>query len=412
VALVTQFPGLVSAYADRMHRAVSGHHVLSPLGAWLLLALAGSGARNADRAALEAVLGVDVEVAARYARALLEQPHPAVSAALACWHRADVTTPALETWLGSLPATTERGALPDQAAADAWAERVSQGLIPTFPIQLSPDLVMLLASALATRISWSQPFALEDAGALRYCWGEDVHQVLRSAPTHRVHLVDTEAAGRVAVHVAGSADGLDVTSVIADEDVSPAAVIAAAHEVACGRRPALSLFDVPLGGGHAWVLTEQDALVVAADGRQESSEAVLPAWHAETDLDLLATPDLGFGDAAAALIGLLRPGGGYTAEATQRRLRGRRDHRDRGQMQPPAPSAGQDPHAAGPLQQAVRRRRHHRAPSRSSAPAARPLGRAARLQRLDRSRRRRDLKAPVEGAFGHAFDLLGQVASR
>jgi hypothetical protein len=30
-------PELIAAYAARMHRAASGHHILSPLGAWLLL---------------------------------------------------------------------------------------------------------------------------------------------------------------------------------------------------------------------------------------------------------------------------------------------------------------------------------------------------------------------------------------
>ena len=53
-------PELIAAYAERMHRAASGHHVLSPLGAWLLLALVGPASQGARRDELGAVLGVDV----------------------------------------------------------------------------------------------------------------------------------------------------------------------------------------------------------------------------------------------------------------------------------------------------------------------------------------------------------------
>ena len=76
--------GAVTRYADRVHRALgSGHHVASPLGAWLLLTLVARAARGADRARLEAVLGLDADTAAGYATGMLGRPHPAVRQAAA-----------------------------------------------------------------------------------------------------------------------------------------------------------------------------------------------------------------------------------------------------------------------------------------------------------------------------------------
>ncbi len=308
-------PELITAYAARMHRAASGHHVLSPLGAWLLLALVGPGAQGKRRDGLEAVLGIDVDAAAEHARALLADPHPAVSAATACWHRPAVDTPALEAWARSLPGATERGDIPDQAGADAWARRVTDGLIRSFPVQVDAFAVLVLASALATRISWRIPFTLADASDLPSAWGPGVRQVLRSSATHRAFVADTAAAGRVGVHIAGSENGLDVVSVVAEESIPAASVIAAAYEVALDERP-LSLYELPLGDGHSWRLTEREGMVANHAGREERSGALLPAWHAETRMDLMREAGLGFGDAAAALIALLPPGD-YDAAAIQ-----------------------------------------------------------------------------------------------
>ena len=77
-------PPLVSRYAERF--ALLGgdeHRVGSPLGAWLVLAIAAPAAHGALRAEIVDVLGTDVDSAHRLAGALLERSHPAVAAALA-----------------------------------------------------------------------------------------------------------------------------------------------------------------------------------------------------------------------------------------------------------------------------------------------------------------------------------------
>ena len=134
----------LAAYAGRFHAAVGPrHHVASPLGAWLLLALVAAADEAGDPAdptrtraadagpttgaeadpagSLAEALGMPTEIAARHARELLDHPHPAVAAATAAWTR-DASAAAAR-WLAALPPSVERGPVPTQDAADDWARR-------------------------------------------------------------------------------------------------------------------------------------------------------------------------------------------------------------------------------------------------------------------------------------------------
>jgi hypothetical protein len=125
------------------------------------------------------------------------------------------------------------------------------------------------------------------------------------------------------MHAAESADGdLLVVSVLAAPDVPAGEVMAAAQLIARAIAddadvPSYSLFDLPLGGGHAWTITEQSARVIAADGKEERYGTVLPAWSARSEHDL-GRPELGFGTAATVLAALLPPDPrGHAFEAKQ-----------------------------------------------------------------------------------------------
>jgi hypothetical protein len=61
--------GLVASYARRFHAVIgSRHHVASPLGAWLLLALCAPAASGTQRRELVEVLGCEPEEAAAASR--------------------------------------------------------------------------------------------------------------------------------------------------------------------------------------------------------------------------------------------------------------------------------------------------------------------------------------------------------
>jgi hypothetical protein len=297
----------VARYAARLH-ALAGprHHVASPLGAWLLLALC---APPSEGTILNAPLGTDPAAAADLAGELLARPDPQVPAAAAVWHRPGRLTAVVARWLATLPPQVRTGPLTSQAELDDWARDGTFGLVERFPVTLDPSLYLLAATVLAARVSWERPFDLAPASALGESspWAGTLGQVLRTpdGPGHQQFVAATPAAGDVAVHAARARGGLLVTSVAAAPGVPAADVLAAAYDLA----PALalgqavarrSLFDLPLGEGPLWSVTERTGPVRSGAGREERCTAVLPAWSAHTDLDL-SEPSLGFAAAAQAL---------------------------------------------------------------------------------------------------------------
>lgn len=294
----------VIRYADRFHRAVgAGHHVASPLGAWLLLALVAPASQGPPRDRLAEALGCEIEEAHSFARSLLSQRHPVVSLAVAAWSR---TTDAegLGAWLDSLRGVADVGPMPAQAEADRWTVERTLGLIEELPLRVD-DLVFALITALATRISWNSDFDTVGAEALSHPPADGFHaSVLLTERSGRV--VDSDV-GAVGVHTKLSR-GLElaVVSVIADPAVEAADVLAVAHPIAVaavsGRRAAraVPLDELPLGQGHSWTLREVDPGPQSRN--PEEFATVLPAWSAEATFDLLQ--DGAFGcDAALEVIG-------------------------------------------------------------------------------------------------------------
>lgn len=296
-----ELPALMCRYADRFAALGRGeHHVGSPLGAWLVLALAAPAVTGdlADR--VVDALGADLDTAHRMAVELLAHPHPAVSAAATAWTQHGLA--GLDSWLATLPADVQTGPVPTQYQADAWAREHTLGLIDRFPLDTG-GVQVLLASALATRVSWATPFETTDATDLRGPWSTSLTRVLRAprAGGHHAFITDTERASLLAVHTA-LADGLEVTSVIAGPAVAPPDVLAAAHKIAVARAQQrrhltwVSLFDLPLGEHPPWTITEEH---VPEQGEQV--DALLPAWHAASKHDLLTEPTLAFGAAGQGL---------------------------------------------------------------------------------------------------------------
>lgn len=298
----------VTGYAARLHAAAGRrHNVASPLGAWLLLALAAPASTGDHRAVLTDVLGCDVDTASRYADQLLAHPYPVVASAAAVWTRAGTElTEHAQQWRDALPTAVESGDLPDQAGLDRWAREHTFGLIDRFPVDVT-QAYLVLASALATKVSWTAPFTLAPATALGpdSAWSTGLSRVLRTpavAPpgAHRQFIAATKEAGDVAVHAAASRDGLAVYSVAGSRAADYLDVLAAAHQIACADAAGaavdrLDLHSLSLGDGPAWVLREELAASPA-----DKYISLLPAWSARSDHDL-SEPGLGFDAAASGL---------------------------------------------------------------------------------------------------------------
>jgi len=298
----------VGLYAQRLHGTVGGgHHVASPLGAWLLLALASPAGGDGE---LADALGMEAGPASEVAAALLDRPHPLVTAAAAVWHRDGMALDGPAAWLEGLPAAVAVGPLPDRAGVDRWVRRRTLGLISSSPVEPDPAALLTLASALATRVSWKDPFEVDSAAALGEgsAWASRLTSVLRTpGQGHLSFVARSQEAGEVIVHVAEAGptyggDGLRVVSVAAASDVEPRRVLAAAYEIAPSvvledRPPSrVSLFDLPLGVSPLWTISEREMV----DRRREHYTAVLPSWSATSEHDLSA-PELGFAGLARAL---------------------------------------------------------------------------------------------------------------
>ena len=297
---------VISHYANRFTRALSqGHTVASPLGLWLLLALLAPATEGLARDELENLLGATAGDAADRAAALLGDPHPAVSALVAVWDR--TLGSRFGDWARLLPGAVDRGPVPSQAAANDWARTHTNGLIDEFPLKLDELTRLVLASALATDITWSAP--LETTAQLGGEFGSKVGRGLTFGTG--MHLVaETEAAGQVAVAAPPSASALEVLSVIAAPDVAPHDVAQAAHQVAAmlrgDEREARRVpVDELAAQGHAWAVTEERTQRAGGPPTITEWRSFLPAWAVVSDHDLRAAPGMPL--IVDALSGFARP---------------------------------------------------------------------------------------------------------
>jgi hypothetical protein len=312
---------LVGSYARRLSPAVLDQHregsVSSALGVWLLLAACASAAQGPQRVALEEALGCSAEEASRLLAAFMADPPQALHAAIALWVAVDDATAELSAWTRGLPDEVESGFMPSQAEADAWADRETHGLIPRFPAQIDAATRIVLASALATKVKWELPFDVVPAAD--HCgpaspWKRAVSRLLWDGhPEQHAMVARTDAAGVVAVHCAVAHEDLTVVSVSGAPEVDRASVLAGAYEVAatvCGdwRKGARSLFDLPLGAGHSWEISEREIRVYVPEPRVERIEGVaLPAWRLERSLDLTRSSAFGAAPALQTLRELIGP---------------------------------------------------------------------------------------------------------
>lgn len=197
---------------------------LTAAGLWPLLALLAGPADGPARKELAEAVGVEAEDAVRAASALLAALTAAdgVDAALGLW-----TQRVLELrpeWRDSLPLDVHGeltgDARADQAALDAWARRHTDGLIERMPVRAGADILLVLASALLVRTTWTdrfQEFPLRpDEGfwAGRELTG--LSRIRRDPEEIRVHR--TPAGALTAAEVAGD-NGLDVHLLLGPADM-------------------------------------------------------------------------------------------------------------------------------------------------------------------------------------------------
>jgi hypothetical protein len=282
---------LVAAYGTRV-RGTPGlavPDVISYAGLWVLLAALSPMASGSIARQLAEILGLDPGEAANRAEALLKDLHPALGAALGAWARSGLTVdPDL---VERLPVAVEP--LPEQDVLNRWAAERTRGLIRVFPVTVSPQTLLILASALVAQVKWAEKLGADDDGWL--VLDRDLQA-----------LVHTKAAGVVAVAMPPTADGVDVVSVIAAHDVPQRAVWEAVDEITVLlNKGGISHQTAPsptTEDGHAWSVREETETFQAANDPGPDAElwrSLLPRWKAEATIELTDAP--GVREVAAAL---------------------------------------------------------------------------------------------------------------
>ncbi|MGE7387211.1 serpin family protein [Streptomyces sp. NPDC004126] len=280
-----------------------GGTVFTAAGVWPLLALLADGAGGPARAELEEALGISAGDAAGAARELLAALAGVrgLRAATGLWAGADL--PLEPAWLTALPEGT-RGTLTgdpdaDGKTLDAWASERTDGLVERMPVALpqGPDAVRLvLASALALRLKWIQPFEEWPQTVHEGHWaGRDLVMLYRTTSLlDRVKVAHGPAGAVTLLEVVGDT-GVDVHLVLGGPDTPPGEVLTTGIEAATRARPSTGASLLP-DGNPGPGLTLRTV-------RSESPEPRLgistPAFEVRADHDLLAHARL-FGLEAAA----------------------------------------------------------------------------------------------------------------
>ena len=219
-----------------------GDFVLSGAGLWPLLALLASAADDQARAELAAALGRPAENAQQEALELIDVLRAGVSttAALGLWTRKDI--PLHADWASGLPEGVVRK-LTDQAALDRWASEETDGLIDKFPLEITSDTALMLASALAARVKWRTPFNGYPQDRNRGSAEPDQQQLRRTTHDLGIAAVLDGAVTRIVVE--GDGD-VDVHLLLGDQQ--PAEVLATGLRELSGEAQVCLAADLDGGG--------------------------------------------------------------------------------------------------------------------------------------------------------------------
>ncbi|WP_405942878.1 serpin family protein [Streptomyces sp. NBC_00207] len=205
--------------------------VFTAAGVWPLLALLADGSGGPARAELAHALGIPAEAAAGAARELLAALAGVrgLQAATGLWAKAGL--PLEEDWSAGLPAGA-RGTLTgdldaDAETLDAWASDRTGGLIERMPVLLDQETLLVLASALALRLRWIQPFHESCGEPSAGPWaGRPVRRLVRSTslldrvrvghgPSGAITLLEVVGAAGVDVHLVLGEPGAPVGDTLA-----------------------------------------------------------------------------------------------------------------------------------------------------------------------------------------------------
>jgi serpin (serine protease inhibitor) len=278
--------GLTARWA---REAPAGNTVLSGLGLWPLLAILATAADEPGRSELAAASDTDAGAAATAAARLVETLDGSqdLHAALGVWVRDDLKL--AESFDDVMPAPL-RGILTadatrDKQLLDAWASEHTGGLIPHMPLDVTPDLVLALASALSVDTTWARPFEEQRRRLHDGPWAGEWRWLSRTDPDPATIAVYD---GLVTATVKGEAD-VDVVLGLGAPEATAQQVLPALVEL-LGRRGTSG--DDVLARAEAGSEPSPGLHVVTTTARKPDVQLSLPSFEVRAEHDLLEHADL------------------------------------------------------------------------------------------------------------------------
>jgi hypothetical protein len=301
---------LTERWAGALPDGAERSTVFSGAGVWPLLGLLALGAAGATRRRLAAAFGLDLTLAEGAVRRLLNVFDASDSMYAACglWQHPDVVLDPV--WRDAVPPGT-RGELTgdpgtDQDRLDAWARDQTRGMIERAPVTVTPDTVLMLASAVSLETAWATPFTKQRHTAHAGPWrAEGLAWLERAAQSEDLARVDGPAGPVTLARVPGKAD-LDVYLLLGAPQATAASTLGTALAALGGAYPVVpaSAWSGPDPAPGASV-----APITNPSGRPELRLGC-PPFAFQARHDLLALPGV-FG---------LQPGGEYPGIGSARGL--------------------------------------------------------------------------------------------
>lgn len=286
--------------------------VFSALGAWVLTAVIAGGNPNSipkeKLIQLETTLGMSLHVAYETAVELIKEAPEVVKASLGAWLRPDYvqSDEVASKWLNNIQGTGvlhSQVGLPSQAELDDWADKATLGLIKTFPYQINSETLVLIATALASKVAWREPYSVEGASeTMINAWGQESVLFSKKPETFLLQLED----GIYAVHYKDSdkaSNGLRVLSVIGPKEADAGEIIQVANMIASDfsyfYEQRINVEELPVDAVLPDFASIEDSVQRVLNGNTDLKyRTYLPAWSGECVWDI---NDLGLVDSLYAI---------------------------------------------------------------------------------------------------------------
>lgn len=295
---MSQLQETISSYSKIFHKEYKNdHHIVSPLGAWMLLALLAQGSNDeADplHPIAKQALGVTVQEAGDLLKKLISSNHPAVFSALKAWLAPGSlsTDGSLRTWEQDVkdycPVDVK---VPTKDELNEWVKDKSLDLIQEFPVDIDPSWFKgLFATVIATDVQWEEPLKVIQDKELAKHWNAE--NFLLDNDSEHTFIHRDEEHGLFGVHYAKAQKGLTVYSVISFNYIPENVTLEVAHKIGAGQHNKVSLSELE---------SNEFLKIKEYFGTEERFQSILPAWGFSGEHNLAEVPDCGLAAAASRL---------------------------------------------------------------------------------------------------------------